>query len=72
MGLMFALDGDEVWLLQDFPLEILNERLEVYLEHASIVIASVLPTLRDYLRAGIEMTSVDIDAIFERLERIAH
>ena len=72
IGFRFALDNQDVCVLQDFPLDILNDRIEIYLEHLSTVLEAVLPGLREYLCEGVTMTDEDIDALFDRLDGSTH
>jgi hypothetical protein len=67
-GFRFSVTEGEMWVLQDFPVEVLSEHIRGYFEHAFFVLGTILPTLLEHLRDDRAMSEDEIDAMFQRLD----
>lgn len=68
IGFRFSLADNDLWVLQDFPVEALSDRFDVYLRNAFWVLGSIRVTLMSHLSSDRPMSEDEIDAMFERLE----
>jgi hypothetical protein len=68
IGFRFSVERGDLWVLQEFPIEALNDSFRVYLDHAFVVLGTILPTLMQHLSDNRQMSDEDIDAMFGRLD----
>lgn len=68
IGFRFSLANNDLWVVQDFPVDALSDRFDVYLRNAFWVLGTVQETLTAHLSSDRPMSDDDIDAMFERLE----
>ena len=68
IGLRFSACNNELWALQDFPVEALGDGFHVFIDHAQWVLGTMLPALMRHIASNQPMSEDDIDAMFERLD----
>jgi hypothetical protein len=68
IGLRFSLVENDLWAIQDFPVEALSDRLDIYIRNAFWLLGIVRHSLLHHLSSDRPMSEDDIDAMFERLE----
>ena len=64
IGLRFSVVDEEVWVIQDFPLEILNDDFYLYIDHVFAVLENILQPLRASVDGSTELSEEEIDALF--------
>lgn len=66
LGFRFCVEGDDLYAFQDFPLSILNDRLDVYILHLFEVLDTIVPKLEAFLDAPC-VGEREIDGLFDGL-----
>ena len=71
LGFRFAADRGEIWVQEEFPVELLNDDLHVYIHHVIEVLSTVIPSILPFFESHTRMSDDDIDAVFGRIEATA-
>jgi len=69
IGFRFSwVDGNDLWVLQDFPIATLSNDFAPYLRSVFWVLEAVAGTVMGYLASDQQISEDEIDAMFERLD----
>ncbi len=68
IGFRFCVSDGELWAMQDFPLEVLDDSFHSYFGHAFHTLGSILPALHTHLADDHSMSEDEVGAMFEKMD----